>query len=257
LAAFGVHLAAGVAASGVAAAVPLAAGLAGPGETLAFLALGTLGSLLPDLDADSSAPVRVSFNLAASTVAFVAMFLLAARFPSVAELIAVWVLTFLLVRWALFGALTRFTVHRGMLHSLPAAVVFGLATTVIADRGLEVGPVLAWMLGTFVTFGYLVHLVLDEVYAVNLFGARTRRSFGSALKLWSRRGMATTLALYLAGAGVVVLAPSPSPLVTTLGDPGVVRRLAHHLWPRAGWFALSSRVSGTARCALSRPTGNG
>ena len=254
MAAFGVHLGVGLTVSGVAATTALVAGLATPGQTLACLGLGTLGSLLPDLDADSSAPVKVSFTLAAVGLAFLAMFLSTDRFPSVAELLAVWVTTFLLARWLLFAVLTRVTVHRGMLHSLPAAAFFGMACAAVAHRTLDTPPLIAWTAGAFVTLGYLVHLLLDEVYSVNLFGARTRRSLGSATKLWSRRGAAASLATYLAAVAAFVLAPPPDPLVDALTDPTWQGQVRDRLWPHHGWFqaipprpqAISGRRANTS-----------
>jgi hypothetical protein len=35
-----------------------------------------------------------------------------------------------------------------------------------------------------VALGFLSHLVLDEVFSVDLRGARVNRAFGTALKLW-------------------------------------------------------------------------
>jgi hypothetical protein len=181
----------------------------------------------------------VSFNLAAAALAFLALFLAASRFPSVAELLVVWVGVFLGARWLLFGALARATVHRGMLHSLPAAAFFGLLTTAAAHRGFGVEAPAAWTAGSFVAGGYLVHLLLDEAYAVNLFGARTRRSLGSALKLWSRRGAGATLALYLATALALALSPSPGSFARALADPALAARIERHLWPAEGWFSGS------------------
>jgi len=236
LAAFSVHLSVGLAASGLAATTALVGRVATPGETLAYLALGTLGSLLPDLDADGSAPVRTSFTLAAATIAFLAMFLLAERFPTVAELVLLWVAAFLFARWALFALLTRVTVHRGMLHSVPAAAFFGLAAAAAAHRGAGAPAVAAWTAGAFVTLGYLVHLLLDEIYSVNLFGARARRSLGSALKLWSGRGPAATLAAYLAALSAFLVAPPSGPLLEAVADAGVRGEVWQRLWPREGWF---------------------
>ncbi len=236
LAAFSVHLSIGLAASGVAGTAALVWGLASPGETLVYLALGTLGALLPDLDADGSAPVRASFTLAAVALAFLAMFFSAGRFPSVAELVLVWIAAFLFARWALFALLTRVTVHRGMLHSVPAAAFFGLAAAAAAHRGLGAPAVAAWTAGAFVTFGYLIHLLLDEAYSINLFGTRARRSLGSAFKLWSRRGPAATAATYLAAASAFLLAPPPGPLLDAVGDSAQRQEAWQRLWPRDGWF---------------------
>lgn len=238
-------------------------GLATPGETLVYLALGTLGSLLPDLDADGSAPVRASFTLAAVALAFLVMFFLAERFASVAELVVVWVFAFLLARWALFALLTRVTVHRGMLHSVPAAAFFGLAAAAAAHRGVGAPAQAAWTAGAFVAFGYLVHLLLDEAYSVNLFGARARRSLGSAFKLWSRRGPAATLATYLAAVSAFLLAPPPGPMLEAIAEPAHRREAWQRLWPRDGWFQTGPSLRSctaqrtraeriTSMCAIGR-----
>jgi hypothetical protein len=247
LAAFRAHLSTGLALSGAAATTTLATGLATPRQTLLYLTLGGLGALLPDLDADGSAPTRIGLAAASLGIAFLTMFLLAGVYDSLAELVVVWVATYLAARAALFGVLTRVTVHRGMLHSLPAAACFGLATVAAAHHGLGADPATAWGAGTFVAGGYLWHLLLDELSAVNLFGARSRRSLGSALKLWSSHGAVVSLALYAAVAGLYLAAPGPADFGASVAgalQPGSIR---DHLWPRDGWFQARRPAGGAGR----------
>jgi hypothetical protein len=59
---------------------------------------------------------------------------------------------------------------------------------------------------------------------------------GSALKLWSRRGLTATVTIYLAVAGALLIAPSPASLLRALEEDGIIERIDDHLWPRAGWF---------------------
>ncbi len=59
-----------------------------------------------------------------------------------------------------------------------------VATAVLSAYALGQGPITAWMAGLFVFIGFLIHLILDEIYAVDFSGARLKRSFGSALKLF-------------------------------------------------------------------------
>jgi len=249
LASFGVHLAGGLTTSGLAATSVLAAGLAAPMEMLAYLGLGVLGSLLPDIDADNSAPVRISFTVASIILAFGAMFLLAGVFPSVSELALVWLTTYLFFRWLVFALFTRLTTHRGILHSIPAAILFGLITASAAGQVLHLPSFQAWLSGLFVTFGYLVHLALDEIYSVNLFGMHSKRSLGTALKLWSPSSHVASLYLYLACAGALMLAPDHGDFQRVLSSPETYARIGERLLPENGWFRPTP-----GKDNLTRPT---
>jgi hypothetical protein len=236
VASFGVHLAGGLCLAGVAATSVLVAGLASPMEMLAYLALGTVGSLLPDIDADNSAPIQISFTVISIALAFGAMFVLADTFDSVVELLAVWLCVYLLFRWLVFHLFTRLTTHRGIFHSVPAALLFGATTTLVADHVLGRAVLQAWLAGLFVCFGYLVHLLLDELYSVNLFGMRTRRSLGSAFKLWSSSNHAASLYMYTACLLILPLLPDHRPLVQAVYDEQAFEQLAGRITPADGWF---------------------
>ena len=96
------------------------------------------------------------------------MFLLCDVFPSVAELVLIWVACFLSVRWLVFYLLGVLTDHRGLFHSVPAALLAGLLTCAAFYHGLDFSPLEAWISGLFVCFGYLVHLLLDEASTVSI-----------------------------------------------------------------------------------------
>jgi hypothetical protein len=77
----------------------------------------------------------------------------------------------------------KYTVHRGMFHSIPALLVFaGLAFLACGTAEL---PIRCYKAGG-VAAGFMSHLVLDEIYAVEWKGGRWRlkKSFGTAIKLW-------------------------------------------------------------------------
>jgi membrane-bound metal-dependent hydrolase YbcI (DUF457 family) len=75
-----------------------------------------------------------------------------------------------------------YTVHRGMFHSIPAALVFGEAAFLL-DGGDNLG--LRIFIAAAVSIGYLSHLVLDEIWSVEWsHGLHLKKSFGTALKLW-------------------------------------------------------------------------
>ncbi len=211
-------------------------GLATQEQVIAYFVLGTVGSLLPDLDADNSTPVQIAFSLSSLGMAFVIMFAATAMFDSVIELVLIWLTAYLVFRWFIFALFARFTKHRGVFHSVPAAVFFGLLTATVSHHILGYPPLQAWMNGMFVCFGYVVHLILDELYSVNVFGMRTRKSFGTALKLYSKSGLAATLALYLATLALFLFTPDTGRFTQTAVNAELYREINRRLLPDGRWF---------------------
>jgi hypothetical protein len=91
-------------------------------------------------------------------------------------------LVYLLIRFAVAELLKRYTVHRGMFHSIPAAIVFGEVAYLLATGDL---PIRLYKAGG-VVLGYMIHLVLDEMYSVYYVRGRMqiKKSFGTAVKLY-------------------------------------------------------------------------
>jgi len=211
-------------------------GLATGPQVVLYFVLGAVGSLLPDMDSDKSLPLRFAFTLGSILLAFTGMFVLSDWFPSVAELLLVWVACFLLVRWLVFHLLALLTDHRGLFHSVPAALLAGMLTSAAFHRGLGFSPLEAWMSGLFVCFGYLVHLLLDEAYSVNLFGHRPRRSLGTALKLFRGDKPVASLLLYLSLPLALIAGPPLQPFLEVALDPQVYREIQQRLLPEGPWF---------------------
>jgi hypothetical protein len=75
-----------------------------------------------------------------------------------------------------------------------AAVFFALLMTCISYHFLHWNVLHAWLNGLFIALGFVVHLLLDELFSVDLSNARMKSSFGTALKLFSH-GSLTASAL--------------------------------------------------------------
>ncbi len=145
--------------------------------------LCSVSGMLPDLDSDSGVPLRESMAFAAAVVPM----LMLERFKhlglSPESIVLAGGLTYLLIRFGLAGLLKRYTVHRGMFHSLPAAIIFAELAFLVCDcddmtlRLYKAGAVVA---------GFMSHLLLDELYSIKWYRGRLRlkRSFGTAVKLW-------------------------------------------------------------------------
>ncbi len=206
---FKTHLYAASGIGGVAAIACMKAGAAPYSETPVLLGLGTLGGLLPDIDSDHSVPIRIGFNLLALGLAFLVMFQFAGRY-TVLELALVWLGVFMAVRYLILELFNSCTSHRGIFHSLLAAVFFSLCTVGLSSRLFGRPHAIAWLHGAFIGLGYLVHLLLDEMFSVDLLNRRLKLSFGSALKIASLKYWRATLLMSLAVAGVYPAVPSPS-----------------------------------------------
>jgi membrane-bound metal-dependent hydrolase YbcI (DUF457 family) len=157
----------------------------------AFLAAGVtaVGGMLPDLDSDSGRPVREMSGLAAVVIPVLLVPRLAAAGMTQDGILATLGLLYLLVRYGLGFVLRHVSVHRGMFHSIPAMLIFGLLVYLEYQGEMRT----RLLLGGGVMIGFLSHLVLDEIYAVDFNGVRLRLNqfAGSALKFASPSWIAT------------------------------------------------------------------
>jgi membrane-bound metal-dependent hydrolase YbcI (DUF457 family) len=165
--------------------------------------LTALGGLLPDLDSDSSVPVREVFGLVAAAVPFLLARWVRTLLETPEQALFVLASIYLLIRYGAAALFKRCTVHRGMFHSLPAMIIAGLLVY-LAYRPASV--LARAYLGCGTALGFLSHLVLDELYDVDFLGRRPhlRRHAGSPLKLASTSWSATLTAYLLLAALLVV-----------------------------------------------------
>lgn len=166
-------------------------------EVLSWIFFAVLaGSFLPDLDLDEGVPFQILFGLAAAGFAGSVFFnFYRAGSHDLKTLVVLPVLAFAVIRFAVGYVFMKFTHHRGMFHSIPAAILAGLLAIWILDF-FAVKESVRIFAGVGISIGYLGHLILDEIYStVNFDGLffRPRKSLGSALKLFSRSKIATIM----------------------------------------------------------------
>jgi hypothetical protein len=164
----------------------------GWGQVGLGIGLTTLGAFLPDLDSDSGVPVREMFNLAGAIVPILLLPRLQLEPLSGDQVAVIMGGIYLLVRFGVSEFFKRLTVHRGMFHSLPAMAIAGFSVFLLYHNPNAYTR--AYMAGGTM-LGFLSHLVLDELFAVDLMGLtpRLNKAAGSAIKLWSRSWTATVL----------------------------------------------------------------
>jgi len=236
---FSTHLGVGAVASGLAASVTLAAGAVPPGELATLTAAGIVGSILPDIDLQKSHPSRMLFGALGILFAFIALFQYYQAY-SIAELWAIWLGVYALIRLGLWRFFHRHAVHRGIFHSVLAGLVFMAFTAIILTHLLGRDPAIGWLGGVFVFLGYMVHLTLDEIYSVDFEGAYIKRSFGSALKFWEYDSPRASLLMTGVLLTVITLAPTVTPFVETMASLQLDEFFEQRMWPEDEWFAPPS-----------------
>jgi membrane-bound metal-dependent hydrolase YbcI (DUF457 family) len=147
--------------------------------------LCSVSGMLPDLDSDSGTPVREMSTFAASVIPM----LMLPRFEAFACCHEMMVLSaavmYCIIRFGVVNLFKRYTVHRGMWHSIPACAVCGLLTfLIVADNHIEVRLFKA----SAVMLGFFSHLLLDEIWSVNVRVGRlnVKKSFGTAIKFFGK-----------------------------------------------------------------------
>lgn len=205
---FRTHLTVAAAGSITATAVCIQSGIISQPEALLLVALGTLAGILPDIDSDHSVPTRLVFSIISFAVATAALLILQGK-VHLMVMLAVSLLSALFIRYVVYALFAGITEHRGLFHSLPAALLFGLMTISTGIHVLGWQLDFAWIAATFVSGGYLLHLILDEIYSVNFMDSTLKQSFGSALTLFNRSSWFSYVLLYaIAGTGFYLL-PGP------------------------------------------------
>lgn len=202
-----------------------------------------VGGMMPDIDSDSGVPFRETMSFAAAIIPM----LLLSRFAELGLNYEHMVLatggTYAFVRFGVAKMLRKYTVHRGMFHSIPAALIFaGLVFLFSASANLQ----LRYFKAAGMLLGVMSHLTLDEIYSVEWKGGRWRfkKSFGTALKLWSDSRWAN-FSTYAKLVLVVMMIMSEPMVMDHYGRPSPME-MAHNMWqgtwqqdpnaPVTGWI---------------------
>ena len=217
---FNTHLNVAALLTGLSSASLVAAGHIELNTAIWLWFLGTMGGLLPDIDSDNSTSLDTIFNLFAFAIILIVMRYIIDEDMgdlSFVKVIAIPVVIYGVMKFGLRTIFERLTVHRGSCHSLLFLALCGLLTTQIIANvdGINSNKAdsLAWLSGGFVFLGGLIHLLLDEIYSVDLRNVKIKRSFGTALKLVDLDNKLLLLAMMIA---VAVLWTTTPEIETTL-----------------------------------------
>ncbi len=179
-----------------------------------LIIIGIIGGLLPDIDLPNSRPAKVGFAAVSLAAALLSVWLMYGANLFSLEALMVFGGSYLLVRHVIIGIFNRLTTHRGVVHSIPFVLLCALILTHLL---IYVGIDMAILAGLFLFIGAITHLLLDEIYSVNAFGLKLKKSFGSALKLVELKKLPIYIALYALCALLWALLPQ-NPIMHLIGQ---------------------------------------
>ncbi len=160
----------------------------------------SIASFLPDMDSDSGLPVKIIFTIYGYFAAGVTVYYTYKQGLGVFLGLLLAAVVYFLVYVVIAKIFEKYTRHRGIFHSIPAALIsFFLTLYLLKGSQIPLRTQFAIALGTFV--GYLTHLILDEIWSLKYIteeegrvSLRVKKSFGTALDFGFSGGRS-----YLAG----------------------------------------------------------
>jgi len=201
--------------------------------------LGTLGSLMPDIDSNHSKSIRVSLSMISILIT---MLLISAK-SKIYSLIELFIMSIFILGFIRFGIIKFFRLtskHRGMFHSIPVAFIWGVLTAIISNMFIGLNSLISWIFGFMITIGYITHLILDELYSVDLVNKKIKKSFGTALKLFKLKtniDKMQTLLIYIILILLIKLSPTTTLFTETLFSHQAITNFIDVLIPYDNkWF---------------------
>jgi len=183
---FNTHFMVAAGASAVVSGTLLSMEVITPTQSVMAFAIGTFGGLMPDIDSDNSKAIGVGFTVLSLLITILLVFLNASTY-SLVEMLIMSAIVFFTIRFGVIDIFRKISKHRGMFHSIPVALIWGLATTILMHLFFGLNSLVSWVYGFMMSFGYVVHLVLDEIYSVDLGNKRMKKSSGTAFKFYKLR----------------------------------------------------------------------
>lgn len=234
---FATHLCVGTLSSSLLASITLSLDVIPSEQLIPLTIVGMIGSILPDIDLKESRPSQVLFSTLGFFFSFVILFANAKKY-SISELWILWLGTFVCIRYVAQTLFHNFSVHRGMWHTVLSAVFFSLLGAVFFYSLLGYSEFIAWTAALFLFVGYIIHLLLDEIYSVDFMGGYTKRSFGTALKLYDTRNLFLSSCMLCAIALLLSIVPKYEEFLRYFFSSETWTHLGKNILPQGKWFGI-------------------
>ena len=189
-----------------------------PEEAVIAFLLGIFGGLLPDIDSARSTAIKVGFNVFSLLVTAMVVFIKSSTY-SLIEMFIVAGFVFSGIRFTFLDFFRKISKHRGMFHSIPVAFIFGIVVSILMQYFFSINSLVAWVYGFMITTGYFVHLILDEIYSVDLENKRMKKSAGTAMKFGrfkTKKDTLQTVVIYASIPLLMRIAPDTTLIINAL-----------------------------------------
>jgi len=105
------------------------------------------------------------------------------------------------------------------MHTVIAALLFALITSCLAFHVFDKSAFVSWFTSLFIFLGFILHLLLDELYSVDFMGKRLKRSFGTALKLFDSSELISTGVIIVSIFAIWFMTPDINQFLDTITSP--------------------------------------
>ena len=207
MASFETHLVFTTVVTGVVTIPLLSSGMVGSVEGITLLFFGVIGGMLPDVDSDHSIPIQITYKVISLILPLILIFNFANELPLLQILFA-WIISTIVFYIIFTYVFLPLTVHRGVFHTIAMGIVSGELTSLFIIHVLGTADKIALLSGIYVAFGFLLHLLLDEIYSVNLLGVSLKRSFGSAFKIYDSGNITGSIIINLMAVALFFTLPN-------------------------------------------------
>ena len=164
-------------------------------EIFYLVIIGTIAWLLPDLDHSESLPNFLLFNII-GTIVVSMIFLIFYDHYDWFTVFLIMLVTYLFILYWVRYIYNKIVVHRWMFHSIPTAVLLSIILFHLSHNIIWIWFNRSLIMSIFLFVWYMTHLILDEMYSVDLYNAKLKRSFWTALKFYSRKYIVSSIIVY-------------------------------------------------------------
>lgn len=172
---------------------------ASPFDAIMIVSLVSLGGLLPDIDIVNSKINKLLFTwiFIVSSISY----LFAVKMIN--RQVVLVILVILLCTVILRLIIQKKCKHRGIVHSVPMGVFMSTIPAYFMYKfNINYHYIIV---SSSIFMGFIVHLLLDEIYSVDLRNMRIKKSFGTAFKFKTNSFNLTAMAYFLAATGLILL----------------------------------------------------
>jgi len=151
-----------------------------------------VGGMLPDIDIKTSRSFQDCMSITACIASMLVILRVSAMGVSAEMISIIGTAVFIAVKFGIGRLIQSFTTHRGLIHSIPFCLFCGVIIflTMTGDFHARI------LKAAGLSLGFFSHLLLDEIYSVDVVKLSTKKSFGTAIKFGMHKQIMLTAVLY-------------------------------------------------------------